>query len=84
MFRNVLFLGASAWVETGPGPSSTLGDAWLLQQLQQQTEAETEEEEEQLRRENDFLDQYLVRLLKLKRNLDKMNRSFLAKARIKR
>lgn len=77
MFHNVLFFGASAWVES-PGPSSSLGDAWLLQQLRQ-TEAEAEAEE-QLRRGNDFLDRYLVRLLKLKRHLDQMNRFFFGKS----
>ena len=55
-----------------PGPG-VFDDAWLLRQLPRSPEALLEEaaEEEMLRRENEFLDRYLVRLMKLKRHLDK-------------
>ncbi|CAL1156598.1 unnamed protein product, partial [Cladocopium goreaui] len=56
--------------EGHPGPG-VFDDAWLLRQLPRSPEALLEEaaEEEMLRRENEFLDRYLVRLMKLKRSL---------------
>eukprot|EP00435_Cladocopium_sp_Y103_P024117 s327_g5.t2 len=53
------------------GPGDSFDDAWLLRQLPRSPEALLEEAatEEMLRRENEFLDRYLVRLMKLKRSL---------------
>ena len=59
-----------------PGPG-VFDDAWLLRQLPRSPEALLEEaaEEEMLRRENEFLDRYLVRLMKLKRHLTWMKKT---------